>query len=204
MVPMMGPGQLRRKTPLKSNSTLARSGSLKSGKPLAQGKGLARTSSLNRGPGPARKTELRNDTELKPGNGPARTGNINKRSKKMEAVYVKRRALVERLLAEREQCEFTHPTGEKCARRSSQIHEVWTRGRSGNTKVAILLEQNLLALCGICHGWIDANPKRARELGYLRHGWEGPPPAADDDHPEALIPLGQPREPVPCPIPEAA
>lgn len=200
----MGSGQLRRNKPLTSNSAPARSGPLKPGKPLARGNGPKRTGQIARTEGPSRKTALRSSKPMAPGKGPARTGKLKPRSKKMEAVYVERRALVERLLQERQRCEFTHPSGERCNRRSSEIHEVWTRGRSGNTKVAILLEQNLLALCSLCHDWVGANPKAAHQLGYLRHGWEGPPPAPTDDHPEARIPLGQPREPVPCPIPEAA
>jgi len=84
------------------------------------------------------------------------------RSKKREAIYRKRRPLVEQLLAERSICERcgTNP--------STEIHEVVTRARGGS----ILDPANCRALCRRCHAWVTEHPKQAHEEGLMRHSWE--------------------------------
>lgn len=84
------------------------------------------------------------------------------RSKKREAIYRKRRPLVEQLLAERPICERcgTNP--------STEIHEVVTRARGGS----ILDRANCRALCHGCHRWITEHPKKAHEEGLMAHSWE--------------------------------
>ena len=80
------------------------------------------------------------------------------RSKKREAIYRKRRPLVEQLLAERPICERcgTNP--------STEIHEVVTRARGGS----ILDRANCRALCRGCHRWITEHPKQAHEVAAAR------------------------------------
>ena len=84
------------------------------------------------------------------------------RSKKREAIYRKRRPLVEQLLAERPICERcgTNP--------STEIHEVVTRARGGS----ILDPANCRALCRLCHFHITTHPKQAHEEGLMAHSWE--------------------------------
>ena len=84
------------------------------------------------------------------------------RSKKREAIYRKRRPLVEQLLAERPICE-------RCGMNpSTEIHEVVTRARGGS----ILDRANCRALCRGCHRWITEHPKQAHEEGLMAHSWE--------------------------------
>lgn len=47
-------------------------------------------------------------------------------------------------------------------------HEVKTRGRGGSH----LDLDNVVTLCRRHHDWVGENPKRAHELGLLKHGWE--------------------------------
>lgn len=195
VLPMPGPPQ--RTTSLQRTSPLRRTGTLTSTKGLARSTPLKATKGLAASEPPKRTDTLKRTDSL------ARTGPPKARSDKMEAVYAERRPLVARILTDRERCEFRHPSGDQCNRRSAEVHEIWTRGRSGNTALAILDGPNLVALCRVCHRWVTDNPAAARLLGYVRQSWEGPPPAADDDHPEAGMPLGTPREPVAAPIPEA-
>lgn len=84
------------------------------------------------------------------------------RSKKREAIYRKRRPLVEQLLAERPICERcgTNP--------STEIHEVVTRARGGS----ILDPANLRALCRACHRWVTEHPAKSHEEGFMAHSWE--------------------------------
>jgi len=89
---------------------------------------------------------------------------IKKRSEKTAKAYRDLRVpFVKEILAER-------PTCERCGVRASQdVHEVLTRGRSGGVHgTAWLDKDNVLALCRICHMWIDDNPKQAEEDGFLK------------------------------------
>ena len=84
------------------------------------------------------------------------------RSRKMEAIYRKRRPLVERMLAENPMCQ-------RCMiRPSTDVHEIKSRARGGS----ILNESNCVALCRTCHDWITENPARAKQEGWLKNSWE--------------------------------
>jgi 5-methylcytosine-specific restriction endonuclease McrA len=84
------------------------------------------------------------------------------RSKKREALYRKRRPLVEQLLAE-------FPICQRCGTNPSRdIHEVVTRARGGS----ILDPANLRALCRSCHIWITTHPKQAEAEGLMAPSWE--------------------------------
>lgn len=84
------------------------------------------------------------------------------RSKKREAIYRKRRPLVEQMLAAKPICE-------RCGMNpSTEIHEVVTRARGGS----ILSEANCRALCRACHRWITEHPAKAHEEGFMAHSWE--------------------------------
>lgn len=56
------------------------------------------------------------------------------------------------------------------------IHHRTPRGMGGTRDPKVNLPANLLLLCGSgttgCHGWVEANRERARELGYLVSWWE--------------------------------
>lgn len=190
---------VERRTGLRRTSGLQRGASLRrSSTPINKAtSSLDRSTGRNRTTPRATSSTLDRNTGLSRGTPLARTDSPRPRSEKMETIYRQRRPLVEKLLTERPRCQFANPDGARCHRRSSEVHEIWTRGRSGNTAAAILNEDNCLALCAAHHHWITENPVNARLLGYLRHAWEGPPPPPDADHPDARIPLGTPREPTP-------
>lgn len=68
---------------------------------------------------------------------------------------------------------------QKCARCGRIIwvggsrHHRKFRSRGGSDEVA-----NLVLMCGSgttgCHGWVHANPRAAREVGFALESWEGP------------------------------
>lgn len=96
----------------------------------------------------------------------------------MEAVYVERRPLVAKILAERTMCEMRLPG--VCLGRATTVHEPWTRARSGNTAKAILDPDNCMAACAPCNEHVH-DPKFAQYVGVrglLRHSWEGPKEAS--------------------------
>lgn len=93
-------------------------------------------------------------------------GKLRFRSEKTARLYAEERVpLVQRLLEERPVCE-AHLEG--CAGRSTEIHEVKTRGRGGS----ILDPDNCRALCHPCHSWVTDHPAEAHELGLVAHSWE--------------------------------
>lgn len=98
---------------------------------------------------------------------------MRRRSDKREKEYIERRKLVARLLKERPLCEacpilavnegkvtFSH-------RSSQDIHEIMPRSAGGS----ILDEDNLLALCRLCHTFVTQNPKMAANMGLHLPGW---------------------------------
>lgn len=95
------------------------------------------------------------------------------RSKKTEAKYKERRALVERLLKARPRCQACAPLAAfqgrpvYLQRESQDIHEIVRRSQGGS----ILDENNLLAVCRTCHTWITENPWDAAHLGLHLPGW---------------------------------
>jgi len=93
------------------------------------------------------------------------------RSKKMEAKYRQRRALVVKILDEFQICQ-------RCSwKRSTDVHEVLSRARGGD----ILDPDNCVALCRDCHNFVTTHPKMAEEEGWLRHSWDK---YADESRPE--------------------
>lgn len=129
---------------------------------------------MKRGKPLQRKTPLRSNSSLSGSSGLKRTGKLRQRSKKMDAIYVLRRPLVEKLLTERPLCEAC-PVWAKYdglvtynRRRSVDVHEVLSRGRSGNTAKAILDEANCICVCRACHDRIDRQSEVAETLGLLR------------------------------------
>ncbi len=50
-----------------------------------------------------------------------------------------------------------------CAQYSTDVHHM--KGRSGDL---YLDKENWLALCRQCHGWIELNPNKAKELGFSK------------------------------------
>jgi len=80
--------------------------------------------------------------------------------------------LVRRILEERPWCERglritafnrSHLAGH--INRSTQVHEKLTRARGGD----ITDEDNCVALCRDCHGWIHDHPAAATDEGWLEH-----------------------------------
>lgn len=83
---------------------------------------------------------------------------IKPRSSKRDAEMVERRALVVDVLTARPVCE-------RCkAARSTDVHEVVTRGRGGS----ILDRENVRAICRACHDWTHSHPTEASQEGWLR------------------------------------
>jgi len=99
---------------------------------------------------------------------------IAKRSKKTEAKYIERRALVEKVLRERPFCQackiFAAHDNKATYRQhmSRDVHELVRRSQGGS----ILDEDNVLAVCRVCHVRIGNYPELAFQLGLAKHGWE--------------------------------
>lgn len=101
------------------------------------------------------------------------------RSPKRQKIYEQRRALVEKLLAERPRCEACGPkrgyeiyiTKDNSLTfveyRATDVHEIRRRSQGGS----ILDERNLLAVCRNCHNWINNNPVVATVLGLSLPSW---------------------------------
>ena len=84
---------------------------------------------------------------------------LRPRSRKMQRLYREERVpLVKRLLEERSICQ-------RCqSARPVTVHELVTRARGGS----ITDEDNCVALCRDCHGWIHEHPVQATGEGWLR------------------------------------
>ena len=107
--------------------------------------------------------------------GPIKRGKApNKRSKKQEELYSKRRPFVEKILSEREYCQACSifaKYDEKVTfiqNKSCDVHEIIRRSQGGS----ILDEENVLAVCRKCHTRIGNYPQLAFDLGLAKHGWE--------------------------------
>jgi hypothetical protein len=109
---------------------------------------------------------------------------IRPMSERRQGLVSERRALVERVLAQRPTCEapshlraIVHglpredqdevvgalrASGPYC--RSSEVHEVLSRARGGS----IVDESNVMALCHIHHAWVTAHPRLATMAGLMR------------------------------------
>lgn len=115
------------------------------------------------------KTQLKSKTGLKPG-----SKKLAFRSKKMEDVYVDRREFVKKILSERPLCEacgvFAKHDNKATYNNylSRDVHEIVRRSQGGS----ILDENNVLAVCRLCHIRIGNYPELAFDLGLAKHSWE--------------------------------
>ena len=96
-----------------------------------------------------------------PGRAPLRP-----RSAAMAALYVKRRALVAQLLADRPSCEAK--IAGLCTGRTVDLHEPLLRSRGGK----IDTPEEVLVLCRACHDWVHQHPAEATDLGLMVHSWD--------------------------------
>ena len=103
-----------------------------------------------------------------------RSGPPKKRSAKTEEIYVERRKFVEKILSERPACEackvFATHDGKTTYNQqlSRDVHEIIRRSQGGS----ILDEENVLAVCRLCHVRIGNYPQLAFDLRLAKHGWE--------------------------------
>ena len=103
-----------------------------------------------------------------------RSGSPKKRSAKTEELYVERRKFVEKILSERPACQackvFASHDGKSTYNQhmSRDVHEIIRRSQGGS----ILDEENVLAVCRLCHVRIGNYPQLAFDLGLAKHGWE--------------------------------
>lgn len=94
---------------------------------------------------------------------------LRQRSKKREALMVKRRALIKQLFEEREGlCEAL--VEGVCTRYASDLHEKLRRSQGG--KIVGGDASDYLIVCRPCHTWIGNNPAQAFSLGLARHSWD--------------------------------
>ena len=84
------------------------------------------------------------------------------RSAKQAALYVHRRALVHRLLAERPMCQIRWDEG--CTGVSTDVDEILGLGVGGS----ILDESNMQTCCRWCHHQKTVNPAEAVARGFTR------------------------------------
>ena len=124
-------------------------------------------------------------TPLKRGDSQLKRTPLKPRSKKMEDIYVERRALVKELLESHDYCqacmvyhvfdafENSPPHGSPPVfgvvkpNKTRDIHELINRSQGGS----ITQHNNLLAVCRPCHNRITTNPKEAERLGLHLESW---------------------------------
>lgn len=116
---------------------------------------------------PLERTELRRAAELRAKKPLRRTGRLAARSKRMAAIYVKRRKLVAELMADDPTCVYPG-----CTEAGTDPHEPLTRARGGD----ILDPSNVVPICRRHHDWCDDHPIEAEALGLLRWSWDSPTP----------------------------
>ena len=107
---------------------------------------------------PGRRTPMLRTVPLAGGAIPGRAP-LRPRSAARAALYVKRRALVAQLLADRPSCEAK--IAGLCTGRTVDVHELLSRARGGS----ILDETGLLALCRACHDHVTTHPAWAEGHG---------------------------------------
>lgn len=122
-----------------------------------------------------RREPLKRKKPMKRGSSQLKRAPIKKRSSKMSKVYVERRALVERVLREQPVCAWPD-----CTRRSTEVHEIKSRARSGSTEHAILCRQNCVGLCHEHHRRVTENPLEAEGMGLSVHSWAPCPCGLED------------------------
>lgn len=109
-----------------------------------------------------RSTPLRAKTPLKRTAATMARTRLRPRSKKMAKVYVERAALVKDLLAPGARCAYPG-----CTDRPTEVHERWTRARSGNTGHAILCRANCVPLCATHHRLVTDDTGHGEALGLV-------------------------------------
>lgn len=79
--------------------------------------------------------------------------------------------LVQKILSDHPWCQagqLIEDPDHQCQGRSMDVHERKKRSQGGSLEDP----HNLLAVCRLCHGWIDAHPAHSYDLGLLIHGWD--------------------------------
>lgn len=82
---------------------------------------------------------------------------ISKKKKQLDAVYSKLRKV---RLEKYPMCQINTPG---CTSKSTEIHHA--AYRTGENFLGV---DTWFATCRACHQWVHANPKEARELGFLK------------------------------------
>ena len=121
-----------------------------------------RRTGIARGASELKRTEMPRATKPMP-----RTSRLAARSKRMAAIYVKRRKLVAELMADNPPCVYPG-----CDQLGVDPHEPLTRARGGS----ILDPANVVPICRPHHDWCDAHPIEAEALGLLRWSWSASDP----------------------------
>ncbi len=123
-----------------------------------------------------RKTPLQRKSGLKSSGTEMKRTPIKARSTKTEAVYRKRRELVQRMLDNSagdnwcqvilliQQIDPDH----RCGLYLMDVHEPKLRSRGGD----ILDEEANVATCRPCHDWIHQHPEDAERLGLMKASYE--------------------------------
>lgn len=114
------------------------------------------------------KKQLTAKTELKATKGLTTTTRLKFRSKKMEAIYVDRRILVQRLLKERPTCGINWDGG--CTKKSTDVHERLARSVGG--KIVGDSDDAYITCCRYCHTMVTDNPGEAHRRGFVIRSWE--------------------------------
>ena len=115
---------------------------------------------------PLKRSPMKRGKGMSRGEGIPRSRNrispVSKRRQKVNREYAKARA---DYLAAHPTCQARF---DGCTGRSTDIHHVLSRGRSGRD--ADLVDRaNFLAVCRHDHDWIESHRLEAVELGLLRH-----------------------------------
>lgn len=98
---------------------------------------------------------LKSDVKVKPTK--TQIKKISSKKKKLDEVYSKLRKIQ---LEKNPRCQINTA---KCTSTSTEIHHA--AYRTGDNFLGI---DTWFATCRACHEWVHANPKEARELGFLK------------------------------------
>ena len=111
-----------------------------------------------------KRTPLKSNKPLSRGSSTLKRTPLKYRSDKTQKLYQEKRIpFVIYLLDKYPKCQIC------LTRKSIDIHEVQSRGRTGGVNSQEWLEEdNCLAICRVCHNKIGEMPKWAEEMGYLK------------------------------------
>ena len=129
---------------------------------------LRRVTGLARGESQLKRTPLERRTRLNP------------RSRKRKAIAQERREFVQRILRERPWCQAcTVIDGLAQPLPATDVHEIVRRSQGSPIVPSQgLRDEDVWAVCRICHDWIGLHPERAVKLGLARWGMR-PNPGSD-------------------------